>query len=470
MSRRALRRRAAVLLALALAFAAARQPPGPPDASSAAAPRLVTVADYLAAFARAYRTPFPEREGLAAAEADLAAAVLDAAPRLSVRERLQLGLGGAELELGLRLEVPLYDGTAAPRRALAAADVELRRLFAAQAREAALASLLHELAALAVLSPAADAAAGRLSGPTPAHLEALSPVRLSPRERLAFETAEVTREAALWLVATRQDVARRLARRLAVDERALVPPAVSDLERTLAEAVTLAGGEAFGAGSDEDGDVAACLARSSAVQVARARHAHAVRAAEHDTALDLRVALSGGIEGAMALGGPGGDAAVGAVGLEARLLLPAGWPVGGSLGAGAGTNAVWQELQVSWPPGRSAPPPLPDPDEQLADELALIAEDARAYLRALASARAERARSERALAWALLDLAPHLSAAEAESLAAAPWAPGWPTLALDDELGLVELRIDASLARLAELGTAIDLARHCGLLPVAGAR
>src|SRR5690606_40487234 len=105
----------------------------------------------------------------------------------------------------------------------------------------------------------------------------LSPVRLSPRERLAFETAEVTREAALWLVATRQDVARRLARRLAVDERALVPPAVSDLERTLAEAVTLAGGEAVGAGSDEDGDVAACLAHSSAGQVARARHARAVR-------------------------------------------------------------------------------------------------------------------------------------------------------------------------------------------------
>ena len=163
-------RHALVCLAASLAagthLAGASEPPGaalrPPPSSVAARGRadgpsrtprhLDTLADYLAAFADAYETPSAERAGLAAAQEALDAVELDLAPRLSLRERLGVEAGAPELELGVRLELPLFDAMAAPRADLAAADVELRQLYAAGAREAALAALLGDLAALAVLT------------------------------------------------------------------------------------------------------------------------------------------------------------------------------------------------------------------------------------------------------------------------------------------------------------------------------
>src|SRR5690606_12012138 len=173
------------VLAVGSSLVAAGEPPPPSVADDGAAsaahgtttaardaPPLASLPDYLAAFAEAYTTPSAERAALAAAREALVSAELDMAPRLALRERLDLAASGPELELGVHLEVPLFDATAAPRTAVAAADVELRNLYAAASREAALAAFLHDLAALAVLSPAADAAARWLPGPEPVGVQA----------------------------------------------------------------------------------------------------------------------------------------------------------------------------------------------------------------------------------------------------------------------------------------------------------
>jgi hypothetical protein len=511
------------VLAVGSSLVAAGEPPPPSVADDGAAsaahgtttaardaPPLASLPDYLAAFAEAYTTPSAERAALAAAREALVSAELDMAPRLSLRERLDLAASGPELELGVHLEVPLFDATAAPRTAVAAADVELRNLYAAASREAALAAFLHDLAALAVLSPAADAAARWLPGPEPVGVQATEPLRLPPDERVGYEAALRAREAAVWLAGVREDVAARLRRALGRDAPAtgplgggvpgstlaassagapeaagnpavvgprasLSPPDVAELEAVLVAAYALGDRAGDGTGRSLEEAVDACLDGSTAVLVARARHDHALRVAASDEALDLRVALTGSLENDAVLGAPvgvpgsPGTGTTGSIAVAALLVLPAGWPIGGSLGAEVGTAGVSQELQLSWPPGRSVPTPLDDPDEQLDEELALAADDARAYLRALRAARAERARSERALAWTLLDAAPRLPVADAKRLASTPWAPDWPHFAPPDDLALAELRLEAALGRLGELAAAIDVARHCGLLPAAGA-
>lgn len=429
---------------------------------------LVSVADYLAAFAETYRSPLAEREDLAHAEAAVLEAALSSLPRLSLRERLDLAAGGPELALGLDVRVPLFDATAAPRQASAAAELELRTLHAVAAREAALASLLHDLAALAVLAPAAEQAE-ELASRAAAVAAAADPLPLPADRREAYEASWQVGQAARWLVAVKGDAARRLSRRLVVNGLALIPPPPAELERALAASFALA--ERAGARLGLEEAVAACVAGSTAARVAHARHAQASRAAELDRAPELTVTLSGRLDGTLPLAGglgAGGAHATATLGLEASLLLPRGWPLGGSLSAGANAGGAFQELQVSWPPGRSGPSTVVDAGEQLADELDLIADEARALLRSLAAARTEREVAERALAWALLDRSLALGPARAKALAASPWGPGWQELAPEHELALTRLRLEAALGRLGELAAAIDVARHCGLLPAAG--
>lgn len=494
MTRRAAAARAcACALAASVALAHAGEPAGA-DALTA----------YLTAFELTYVVSPAEGDAVAAAQAAVHAAAADASPRLSLREGLRVGANGLELDLGVRLRMPLHDATAAPRLAMADADLALQRLYAQEARAAALAAFLSDLAALAVLAPAADLARATGAAADAAVLATPDPLALPPDEREAYEAATRARETATWLARTLADLHARVEGRLGglwpgpetgAPRTAPAPPAPADLEAALAAAYALARGAAKaphragtrppvgpdapapGAGAPpappravraEDDAVALCLTGSGAARIARARHAHALRVAAVDAAPDLRVTLTGGLDHSVSWGGAaGGGGPTGSIGVEARFVLPSGWPLAGSVGAEVGWDGLSQDLQVSWPPPFGAAPSV-RPDEQLADELLLVAQDARALLRALASAGAERSRQARLLAWALLDATPDLPPAAAERLSRSPWDPGWPLIEGSDALRLAELRLDAALAHLGELSAAIAVAAHCGLLPTAG--
>lgn len=462
---RAFRDRAAWFLAalVPLAWAAAEPLDAArvADVDPGALVQLQSLGDYLAAFGHSYRLPEAERAGLEAAQYGHQASALETGPRLSLRERLDLD---GELELGLNLEVPLFDATAASRRALAQTEVKLRTLQAEAAHDAALAAFLQDVAALSLLAPAADLATALSEDQALAWVDTVDATGLPPETRGVYEGVLRAREMAAWLEDVRADTTMRIARRLGNASYELTPPAFHEFAGALAPAVAL---------GDEADPVAACLAASPAVRMARARHEYAVRADEHEAALDLSVTLSGSLSSAVPLWAEAGfptRGTFGAVGVQARLFLPQDWPVGGTLGVHAGTEGAFQELYLSWPHAVVAPSVPPDPGEQLAGELAMAADDARSYLRALRSARAERERSERALAWALIDAAPQTGPDDAQRLASDPWGPGWPSLPLEDHLLLAETRLETALARLRELGAAIDLAAHCGLLPGPSAR
>ncbi len=423
---------------------------------------------YLVAFATAQRTSLPELHGVEAAAAALLDAERALLPRVSFRESLGYRHERLGLDLAVGLDLPLHDASAGPSVALAAADLELQSLYAEAAREAAAGAFLSDLAALAVLSPATEMASTYATARRFAALTARDALLLPPAAREAFEAVARARTTAAWLEGARHDTVERLARRLSLPAASLRAPPLEDVAALLDDASERLGKTTGAGGGAAERRVASCVSGSAGARVAAARHAHALRGAEHDAAADLRLTLTAGLDYSATLLGPpsfGADGLGMSLGVHVRYLLPPGAPLGGSVSASAGTSGVSQDAQVSWPPSSRAPLSQLDPAAQLAGELADLAAAARAHLRELAAAGAERVQRERRLAWALIDAAPALPRAEVERLARVPLDPSWPSFSPVDDLHLAQLRLEVALARLGELSAAAQLAAHCGSLP-----
>src|SRR5690606_25709595 len=105
-----------------------------------------------------------------------------------------------------------------------------------------------------------------------------------------------------------------------------------------------------------------------------------------------------------------------AVALEARILVPEGWPLAGSTAVNVGHERAKQSVELSWPP-------LPTPQRVTSDRAADLEDelqDLQAELLALRSnwsqAVSDRDLLERRLTWAILDAAPGLTAESVSSI------------------------------------------------------
>lgn len=386
----------------------------------------------------------------------------EALPRLAFTERVtwnefsQLGL-----ELDLSATVPLYRSRSEPLTALQAQRELLNRTEAGFARQEARNRFTRDLLALALLRQVHQYLTAALHGATAAGWQ--QPRRAEDALTLSPELRELA-----------------LVYGGVESVQLVVQQQVLELERQVADALGASGPpgdvptfEALASHAlPSPTPLSTCLARSPLLK--QADHHHDLVALElaAQNALDVRVELHGGLHYAAGAGGfgsfGGSPNQLGAtIGLEARVPLPATWPVGGQLGLTLDPARAEQSLRLNWPP----PEPLARPRtaEELAAareiERAAVVRELRTALEAAEAAAAEVHLAEVQLLWAAADL--HGSAASATGsaadLAAARSLANTPVTDPFGELQRVRYWSELAFARLTHAEQLLTVALVCGL-------
>ena len=478
-----------ISLSALLQWAAAGDSPAASDLPAVAEPlpNVVprTVEDYLAVFNLAYLPPAFEQESLYAAESASSAAQQALLPRATLKERLVWDdFSALDLEFGLDLVVPLHSSLAPLRRELAGINVESRRLALEVARADARASLLLELANLATLDwvrrLATDAMIifeqraqawqdGSLghSGYVP------------PGEREAFERYLKLRDAAAYFAEQSEAGAQRLGRSLALPSEDLPIPPLSAIEEFLASV------------AQPLPTPQACLATSVHSRQASLRSKAGALDDELRSRSEFTIALTADLGYALpslpttghrtATNGASGAAGAGdtaelnaALALEARILVPDGWPLAGSSEIVVSPQRSAQSLELSWPPLPTPRVVVSDRAEDLDNELQDLEAELLALRAAWSQAVSDRELLERRLSWAILDAAPEQTTESLSSrLEEAIKHPnlyfmGPPTggTSGDPEAASasVEIRLQHAFARVAEASARARYLAACGRL------
>lgn len=428
---------------------------------------IVSVADYLAAFAAAYQPDAYSTVLLLDSEAAVQRAGMAMAPAVTFEQSLDWDAYSAlGLELGTRLRLPLYDSRAGQSQALADVDHQAARATVAAARADAELAFFVDLASYAALAEAEAGLAPALLrfGTAPGLMDPqFDPRALAQDERSLYEAHLRLLAMHAFLVDQLTEVESRITRLLQVaDERLIAPP-----HALIAAALP------------PPPDTAACLSTAPAAGAARLRHRRATLATARDATAPITVELTGDVAlivgGAAAAGGPSPWVSSATLALEARVGLPPArafwqdWDA--TISATASSTGASQSLRISWP--RALHPTFdPDPDADLANELHDVGVTLRTLSRAVAQASSERARIQRSLDWLLLDNfgsalsdQPDATATTSRPTAAALQA----ALPLETPLGLAaqiaDLSAQLAFAELDEVIAAAQLASACGSWP-----
>ncbi len=369
------------------------------------------------------------------------ATAVDALPTLSFAESATWrSYDRLSVSLSLGTTVPLYRARAGPLLALHAQQAALLERQHAYARAEARAGFLSDALALRLLSD------------LNADVEGL----VGALERSGWQAPVDAEEAFDASPAERDALA---AYRHLVGLREFLETRVPELERRVSRAAgtSVSGGrlesfELLLAAVPTAPTVGQCLSSSPLLRhVALQQEVRRLELAARQSP-DLRVDL-------YASAAYGSGSLTGTVGIEARVPLPAGWPVAGHAGVAAGLHGMEQTLSLTWPPPTPAFRPVTATEraEQQAEELAALKRELESLIGGLAAVDRAVLAAETNLLWAVRDLRGPDEPAAARTGALHPDPEPFV------ELHLLRLRSDLAFARLARAEELLRVALICGV-------